>query len=902
MRKNTELSGKRKKTLAIVINTLIGVSCVGQAYGANYTISDQQTIFGDHSSDIYQVNNNGQLTISHGALLGSSATIADHILDAYNNATVIVNGGAAISGITAFSDKTQLQMGTGASTPVTQKGLVLMAQNAIGNFDNVNVTADPAAATAIDLQGNAQATFSSRSLIKGTGNVYSEAISLIDNSQATLNGSTVEGEAAGVGLYFDSTVTAVNASITGSTDGVFVTGGSKLTVSGGSVTSLVGGAHPELNQGQYGAGINIIGSADDSAIAKNTGASTVNISNGAVITARGSNSIGISSQTYGASTANITVSDSTVSGEKYGILVDNDNGANAASGNGSPGLSTITLNHTVVSGGGDALHVNAGAQANIILNSGTQLQGKNGVLFGGDAGSQTALIIDNSRVSGAMNNQGATNVILTNNASWTGVATGLTSLSTTSGGNWAVTGDSSVGNLSNGGTIQLSSASSAARNILTVNGNYTGNGGALLFNSALTGDSSLTDKLVVKGNAAGTTNVSVTNAGGTGAQTIDGIKIIEVDGRSAAGAFKQQGRIVAGAYDYTLNAHGNSWYLDSRLSPGPVPPVPPKHVVRPEAGSYIANQAASSMFLTTLHDRAGENRYMNTLNTDGSVSSLWLRQVGNHNQFHDSSGQLRTTGNTYVAQLGGDLTQWSSNDRDRFHLGVMAGYGNNHNNTHSTVSGHGSKGSVDGYSVGMYGTWYQNVQADTGAWVDGQLMYSWFNNHVKGEGISEESYKSKGLTASVETGYTFALGESGQHANRTAYFIEPQAQVTWMGVKSGDVTEANGTRVSAEGENNVQTRLGARAFLRGHNQMDSGKDRNFQPFVEVYWLHNTKRNGVVMNGVSLEQAGAVNVGQVKLGVEGQLSRQTALWGNVGQQLGDKGYSNTAAMVGIKYSF
>jgi autotransporter family porin len=888
-----------RKTLSVIISTLVASLYAGHTFADSIIINTPQTISGDHRGDTYSVID-GSLTLGAGTLLGSDPS--SRVVDVLGAAPVIVLSGSVINGSMGFGEGSQLQMGIGASTPVTQTGTDILGQNAVGNFDNVNITADPSAAVAIDLQGNAQATFSSRSLIKGTGDVYKEAISLIDNSQATLNGSTVEGEAAGVGLYYDSTVTAVNASITGSTDGVFVTGGSKLTLSGGSVTSLVGGAHPELNQGQYGAGINIIGSADDSAAGKNTGASTVNISNGAVIAARGSNSVGISSQTYGASTANITVSDSTVSGGKYGILVDNDNDVNAASGNGSPGLSTITLNHTVVSGGSDALHVNAGARANITLNSGTQLQGKNGVLFGGDAGSQTALTIDNAGVSGAMNNQGTTNVILTNNASWTGVATGLTSLSTTSGGNWTVTGDSSVSNLSNGGTVQLSSA---ARNILTVNGNYTGNGGALLFNSALAGDSSPTDKLVVKGNAAGTTNVSVTNVGGTGAQTLDGIKIIEVDGTSAAGAFKQQGRIVAGAYDYTLNAHGNSWYLDSRVTSPPVPPVPPKpviHVVRPEAGSYIANQAASSMFLTTLHDRAGENRYMNTLNTDGSVSSLWLRQVGGHNQFHDGSGQLRTTGNTYVAQLGGDLTQWSSNDRDRFHLGVMAGYGNNHNNTHSTVSGHGSKGSVDGYSVGMYGTWYQNDQADTGAWVDGQLMYSWFNNHVNGEGISEESYKSKGLTASVETGYTFALGESGPQANRTAYFIEPQAQVTWMGVKSGDVTEANGTRVSAEGENNVQTRLGGRVFLRGHNQMDSGKDRNFQPFVEVNWLHNTKRNGVVMNGVSLEQAGAVNVGEVKLGVEGQLSRQTALWGNVGQQLGDKGYSNTAAMVGIKYSF
>ncbi|WP_325965924.1 autotransporter outer membrane beta-barrel domain-containing protein [Serratia rhizosphaerae] len=158
------------------------------------------------------------------------------------------------------------------------------------------------------------------------------------------------------------------------------------------------------------------------------------------------------------------------------------------------------------------------------------------------------------------------------------------------------------------------------------------------------------------------------------------------------------------------------------------------------------------------------------------------------------------------------------------------------------------------------------------------------------------------MTASAETGYTLAVGQSGSEDNPTRYFIEPQAQVTWMGVKADDLTEDNGTRVSSQGNDNIQTRLGVRAFMQGHSRMDNGKNRTFQPFVEVNWLHNTKRNGVTMNGVSLEQAGATNIGEMKLGVEGQLSKQTALWGGVGQQIGDKGYSNTTATLGVKYSF
>lgn len=679
--------------------------------------------------------------------------------------------------------------------------------------------------------------------------------------------------------------------------GVVSTGSADITVSGSAVSGKT-------------IGIGLFTRADNQQ-------SNLNIEKGSVINASGQGGSGLDIGAIGGSNNNshsrITVSDSTISGYMHGIYIHSNEQIP------SQGDVVINLNKSAVQGNtssqtqdryGSAVLVQ---RKNVSLNilNGSTLTGKNGVAVYTDDAAAVNISADSSALNGNVINRGTTNISLTNNASWTGTMQNVTSMNLASGTALYLTGASTIGNLTNGGTVSLAHGTTPG-NILTVGGNYTGNNGNLLFNTALGDDKSVTDKLLIKGNAAGTTNVSVSNAGGTGAKTVDGIEIIHVDGTSAADAFKQKGRIVAGAYDYTLRHRGSSWYLDSHnTDPGPGPgpdpkpdpkPTPVDHVVRPEAGSYIANQAASSMFLTTLHDRAGENRYMNVLDNEGNVTSLWLRQVGNHNRFRDSSGQLRTTGNTYVAQLGGDLAQWSSTDHDRFHLGVMAGYGNNHNNTHSTVSGHSSKGSVNGYSAGLYGTWYQNDRDNTGAYVDGQVMYSWFNNHVSGDDISAEKYKSKGVTASVETGYTFAAGQYGAQDNPTGVFIEPQAQVTWMGVKADDLTESNGTRVSSQGDDNIQTRLGVRAFMQGHNRMDNGKNRTFQPFVEVNWLHNTKRNGVTMNGVSLEQAGATNIGEMKLGVEGQLTKQTALWGGVGQQLGDKGYSSTTASVGVKYSF
>ncbi|EEZ6200758.1 autotransporter outer membrane beta-barrel domain-containing protein [Escherichia coli O8] len=64
-------------------------------------------------------------------------------------------------------------------------------------------------------------------------------------------------------------------------------------------------------------------------------------------------------------------------------------------------------------------------------------------------------------------------------------------------------------------------------NVLTVNGNYTGNNGLMTFNATLGGDNSPTDKMNVKGDTQGNTRVRVDNIGGVGAQTVNGIELIE---------------------------------------------------------------------------------------------------------------------------------------------------------------------------------------------------------------------------------------------------------------------------------------------------------------------------------------------------------------------------------------
>ncbi|EGM6510245.1 autotransporter outer membrane beta-barrel domain-containing protein [Salmonella enterica] len=518
------------------------------------------------------------------------------------------------------------------------------------------------------------------------------------------------------------------------------------------------------------------------------------------------------------------------------------------------------------------------------------------------------------------------------------------SISLKNGAVWHVTDNSFVNNLSivntglmffNHGDNNNGDNSDNKFRTVTVNGDYNGNNGGIIFNTRLEGDDSPTDKLVINGNTSGNTFVTVRNIGGMGKQTLNGIELIHVEGVSD-GTFTQNGRIVAGAYDYHLikgvsNNTSNNWYLtnskqepqpepdptpDPNPNPDPTPdptpdpnpnPTPqpkPAPNSRPEGGSYVANlAAANTLFNTRLHDRSGETWYLDPVTGEAQVTSLWLRQVGSHSKWRDGSGQLKTQANNYVAQLGGDLAQWSTNGINEVHLGLMTGYANSHSSTKSSRTGYGSKGSLDGYSVGVYGTWLENTKENTGLYVDSWLQYSWFNNSVNGEGLAGESYKSRGLTASVESGYTLKLGETtGSKGSVNEWFIQPQAQATWMGVKADDHRETNGTVVKGEGDGNLQTRLGVRAFLRGSHAKDADTGRRFEPFIEANWLHNTRSFSATMDGARISEAGSRNLGEVKAGVEAKLNPNLNLWGSVGTQAGTRGYQGSTATVGVKVNF
>lgn len=590
-------------------------------------------------------------------------------------------------------------------------------------------------------------------------------------------------------------------------------------------------------------------------------------------------------------------SDSALSAENGGeIRVEN------SSLKGVSGISVATagqVNFTGVSqidaGTGDALSS---------MDTGSQINGTGSALINGNIiavnGGVISLDLENrSVISGLINTEDDSR----------------TDISLSGKSSWFSQGDSVVSNLEldNSSLYIGNNTLPFSAHTVTVKGNYEGNNGHIYFNGVLGDDTSNIDKLIVEGNTSGNTGVSVANIGGSGSQTVNGIELIHVDGLST-GEFTQESRIVAGAYDYSLvrgkDENQNNWYLvnngvtpqpEPEPEPGPGPEPLPAPELRPEAGSYLANNhAANTIFNTRLHDRLGETQYTDLLTGEHKTTSMWMRHVGGHTRFKDDAGQLKTQTNRYVLQLGGDIAQWSTDGLDRWHFGFMTGYANGKNNTRSSVTGYRSSGQINGYSVGVYGTWYANEEDRTGTYVDSWVLYNSFNNKVSGQGLATEKYDSDGITASLEGGYTFMLGE-GQNG-RDTYWLQPKAQLTWMDVQADKHIETNGTRVKDTTDGNLQTRLGVKTFIKGHNKMDEGKDREFQPFVEANWIYNSTSTQVKMDDVTSRIAGTRNIGELKAGIEGQLNKNIHLWGNVAQQVGDKGYSDTQGMLGMKYTF
>jgi outer membrane autotransporter protein len=387
-----------------------------------------------------------------------------------------------------------------------------------------------------------------------------------------------------------------------------------------------------------------------------------------------------------------------------------------------------------------------------------------------------------------------------------------------------------VASLANSGTVTL--VGTTPGTTLTVNGAYVGNNGVLRLGTFLGDSTSVSDRLVLNGasaSASGRTSVQITQLGGLGALTVgNGIEVVSAlngattTAQTTKDAFSLAGgHVDAGAYEYRLyaadaNGAGENWYLRSTTTAtagtggstggttggtGTSTVQVPAYRAEVPLLSALPSQVrqADLAMIGNLHQRIGDDdvKAGAAASTDterrawGRViaTDIDIRQQGTVNP--------HSKGNVKGFQAGTDLFA-TSNWRAGVYVGQLDGS--------VRVSGFASGianlavGSNDLRSqyLGAYGTW----TADSGFYADAVLQAGRHRYTVEPLSTQRSSGKGDSLTASIEVGQAFAMGDSG-------WKIEPQLQLIRQHLSLDDIA-ISGANVRQDSDDGWIARVGVR--------------------------------------------------------------------------------------------
>jgi len=324
-----------------------------------------------------------------------------------------------------------------------------------------------------------------------------------------------------------------------------------------------------------------------------------------------------------------------------------------------------------------------------------------------------------------------------------------------------------------------------------------------------------TDRLVINGNASGTTLITVNALTGsvgadTGSSASDGISLVQVSGNARADAFVLDGTYVtvgSQPWRYGLHAYGpgsangsadNSqrlvdgsnphwdWRLQSEFMDtfGDFKPVP-------QIANYLT--APTALFqsglldIAMLHRRLGDTRQMGTRPTDARHhKEFFLRTYGGDYDYRSNRSQnaygygadIRYT----ATQIGGTVHAGQS-AHSSTRIGLAANYGQlrfaprNEPDTRKTR--------MDTWSVSPTLNWQHDA---SGAYVDAMLAVGKFRADVATQ-LRPKTATLKGVrqTVSVETGLPLIIG---------SVTAVPQAQVVYQRLHFDRVWDVDGFDVS----------------------------------------------------------------------------------------------------------
>jgi fibronectin-binding autotransporter adhesin len=443
---------------------------------------------------------------------------------------------------------------------------------------------------------------------------------------------------------------------------------------------------------------------------------------------------------------------------------------------------------------------------------------------------------------------------------------------------------------------------------LTVAGNYTGTGGTLEIETVLGDDASPTDLLVITGDTAGTTNVQVINLGGAGAQTADGIKIIDVGGASNGsftllGDFEFQGQpaVAAGAYAYVLEQNGLStptdgdWYLRSSLA-NPANPAAPTPIFQPGVPLFESYASVLQKLneLDTLKQRVGNRRWHGGPQTASEGSGVWGRIKATRAELQPARSTSGTDIDvtTWKLQVGLDVALHE--DRaGRLVGGIAAHYGS----APADVASLYGVGKIDGVGYGVSGTltWY----GSRGLYIDTQVQATRYDSDLKSATLGTtlvEGNDGYGYALSVEPGYRLALSQN--------WSVTPQAQLVYARVGFDDFADPFGARVSLKDGDSLTGRVGLSGDYETTWEDAAGQTSRLHAYA-IASLYHDQLDGATVDvaGTQFESEppsrwGSIGIGGTLDWADGRYS----LYGEAlaTRDLGDKGDSRAlSGTVGLR---
>ncbi|MER9328658.1 autotransporter outer membrane beta-barrel domain-containing protein, partial [Mesorhizobium sp. M0488] len=389
------------------------------------------------------------------------------------------------------------------------------------------------------------------------------------------------------------------------------------------------------------------------------------------------------------------------------------------------------------------------------------------------------------------------------------------------------------------------------------------------------------------------------NFGGSGDQTVEGIKIVDVGGISN-GSFSLKGNytfegdqaVVGGAYAYRLYQGGTStpgdgdWYLRSALIDGGGPGTP---LYQAGAPLYEAYAGVLQTFnqLGTLQQRLGNRSWtVEAQGADGISDEvkaeagigLWGRIEGTSGSYDPESSTTATSydTSTWRLQTGADMLL-SDSAAGQLIGGVAFQYGT----VSADVSSVFGSGSIDSTGTGVSGslTWY----GAEGFYLDGQAQVIWYDSNLDSATAGQrlvDGNNGVGYALGVEAGKRIMLDPN--------WSLTPQAQLAWSSVDLDAFTDAFGARVTPGSNDSLLGRLGLSLDHQTQWQDRSGRagHTNLYGLANLYYDFEdgssvdlagsslSNRNQQLWGGLGI--GGTINWADDRFSVFGEAIARTAL--------------------------